>query len=421
MSEPEDTVTSSRFFPRGDWQNAWRACAIFVLGLAFGMLGMLVFRGLSADEHDASNSQSRTTAERFPTASASSQRRSVVALGTIEPRDGIVQISSPLVGYPVTQVRVQDGQAVKPGDVLVELDASAAAAERELAVSQLTEARERQQAEIALAEQRVATAKLAVEQAAEGHPLQLNAQHSQVAVTAAKLKQAAKDLERLEALQKLSEPLASEQQVEHGRVLTEAAAAELDAAQVASKRIEQQLIYQKRATATELHAAEQSLEVAKKTAVIESLERRLALADLKLKQATITAPTGGLVLAVMVHPGELVAQQPLVQIADLDHLVCAAEVEASDVPYLQSGHAATIRCRAFHDAVLEGTLDRVGNQVVQGALRSLDPRKAVDRDMTKVIVQVDSKKAGQLINTSGKDRRGALVGLQVDVAFSLAE
>jgi ABC exporter DevB family membrane fusion protein len=421
MSQPDDTLNSLRFFLYGDRSIVLRVVAIFLLGLAFGVLGMLAYRWFAVDDSRNSTGQPRPTTQRTGSAGSPSGRRSVVALGTIEPRDGIVQISSPLVGYQVAQVRVQDGQAVKAGDVLVELDASAAAAERELAASQLAEALERQQAEIALASQRVVTAQLAVQQAIEGHPLQVDAQRSQISVAAAKKKQAAKDLERLETLQKLSEPLASEQQVEHQRLLAEAAGAEYDAAQVALKRLEQLLAFQEQTSAAELRAAEQSLAVAKKAAGIESLERRVALADLKLKQATITAPAAGVVLAVMVHPGEIIAQQPLVQIADLDNLVCAAEVEASDVPYLQANHPATISCRAFHDSVLEGTLDRVGNQVVQGALRSLDPRKPVDRDMTKVIVLVDSKKAARLINTSGNDRRGALVGLQVEVAFSLAE
>ena len=77
--------------------------------------------------------------------------------------------------------------------------------------------------------------------------------------------------------------------------------------------------------------------------------------------------------------------------------------------------------RAFHDATLDGTLDRIGNQITKATLRPLDPRKQVDRDVAKVVVLVDAKKAARLINAAGKDRRATLVGLQVEVTFPLAE
>jgi multidrug resistance efflux pump len=109
------------------------------------------------------------------------------------------------------------------------------------------------------------------------------------------------------------------------------------------------------------------------------------------------------------------------QIADLDRLVCVAEVDAGDVANLQSGQKATISGRAFQGESLEGTVDRVGNQVAPAGLRPLDPRQPVDRDVAKVVVQIDSKKAARLINRSGRDRRAALVGLQVQVDFPLAD
>jgi ABC exporter DevB family membrane fusion protein len=412
---PQHDKLDSSPSPFGDWSIVLRVVAIFLMGLALGVGGALAYRS------DA-NGSSSTRGEPGKTGSISGMqpRRSVMALGTLEPRDGIVQISSALVGYQVKQVRVQDGQLVKPGDVLVELDARAADGEHEVALSQLAEALERQQTEIALAKQRVASADLAVQQATEGRQLELDSQQSRIAVAAAKKKQAKNDAERVEALRKLPEPLASDQQVEQQALVLEGAAAELDAAQVALKRLEQVLTFQQQTAAAELRAAQQSLAVAKKGTGVESLERRVELAELKLKQTNITAPAAGVVLGVMTHAGEVVAQQPLLQIADLDNLICQAEVDAGDVPYLQANQKATVSCRAFQDSVLDGTVDRVGNQVTQATLRPLDPRKPVDRDVTKVVVLIDSQKAAQLINMSGKDRRAALVGLQVEVAFPLA-
>ncbi|HTN77479.1 MAG TPA: HlyD family efflux transporter periplasmic adaptor subunit [Pirellulaceae bacterium] len=383
-----------------------RAVAIFVVGLLLGSGVMWAFTPAGV-----------TTATESP--AGPQPRRAVMALGTIEPRDGIVLVSSPLVGYQVLQVHVRDGQFVKAGDPLVDLDTAAAEAEYQLAASQLTEAQEGQQAKITLGKERVATAELAVQQATDGKELELAAQQSRIKLAAAKQKQAGKDLEKVQELRKLAEPLATEQQVEQARVLVEAAEAEVEATNVAMKRLEQALTFQKQTAAAELRAAQQSLAFAEKGTGIASLERRVELAELKRKQTKVVATSNGVVLNVNVRAGEIVAQQPLLQMADLDNLVCSVEVDAGDVPFLQANQPALVRCRAFQDAVLDGTVDRVGNQVAQASLRPLDPRKPVDRNATKVTVSIDAKKAARLINTSGNDRRPALIGLQVDVEFPL--
>jgi multidrug resistance efflux pump len=292
-----------------------RILAIFVLGLIIGVGGALTFRQSEGGGRSASTDESPADgddgSEFSPPASGLRERQAIVALGTLEPRDGIVQISSPLIGYHVKEVRARDGQLVKPGAVLVELDASSASAEHEFACSQLAEAIDRQQTEISLAKQRVASARLAVQQAAEGRELELAVQRSRIAVAEAKEKQATKDGARLEDLSKLPEPLASQQQVEGQRLLIEGAAAEREGAQVALRRLEQSLTFQQQTAEAELRAAEQSLTVAEKGTGVESLRRRVELAKLKLDETTILAPAGGVILGVAVHPGEVVSQQPL--------------------------------------------------------------------------------------------------------------
>jgi HlyD family secretion protein len=397
-----------------------RIAALLLIGIALGVGGMLAFRSDASGRGTADGNLGTGFGSSAPR-SGLLPRRSIAALGTLQPRGGVVQISSPLVGYQIKQVLVQDGQLVKTGELLVELDAAPAKAEHELALSQQAEAAERQQTEIELAKERVAAAQLAVQQATEGRQLELDAQQSRIEVAGARKKQAEKDLKRVEELHKLPEPLAAEQQVEQQRLMLDAAGAEENAAKAAFKRLEQSLTFQEQKTTAELRAAQQSLTLAEKGTGLESLKRRVELTNLKLQQTKVTAPAAGVVLGVQAHPGEVVAQQPLLQIANLDNLVCEAEVETGDVPYLQTNQKATVSCRAFQGTVLDGTVDRVGNQVTQTALRPLDPRQPVDRDVTKVVVLIDSNKAARLINLPGKDRRVALVGLQVEVVFPLTK
>lgn len=402
--------------------NVLKTFGIFLIGLALGIGGMVMLRfGSGSDSVTSDGEGFASDSGTAPAGSTLPPRHSIVALGTLEPRNGIVQISSALVGYQIKQVHVQDGQLVKAGAILIDLDASPAKAEHELAIARQAEAKEQQQTEIELAKQRVAAAELSVRQAAEGRGLELDAQKSKVSVAAARKKQAERDLERLADLQKLTEPLASEQQVEQQRLMLEAAGAEHEAAEAALKRLEQSLDFQEQTAAAELRAAQQSLAVAEKGTGLESLARQVEIAELKLQQTRITAPSAGMILSVQAHPGEVVPQQPLIQMANLDQLVCIAEVEAGDVPYLRPNQKAIVKCRAFQGATLDGTVDRVGNQVSQAGLRPLDPRQRVDRDVTRVVVLVDSKKAARLINSPGRDRRAALVGLQVEVAFPLTK
>ncbi len=404
-----------------------RVCVIFLAGLAVGAVTTLAFRARSGSgalstpaDGPAKSRPGGNDAGKPGSIGRLSPRQAVAAIGTIEPREGIVQISSPLVGFQIQHIHVKEGQPVQAGDLLIELDSAAAEVEHELAIAQRAEALDRQQAEIAVAKERKATAELALQQAVSGRELELQSKNSQVLVAAAKEKQAQKDADRLKELRKLPEPLSTAQQIEHQQLALEAATAELGAATSALERLKQSLDFQQQTAAAELRAAQQSLALAENGRGIESLNRRVELAALKLKQTKVTAPAAGVVLALLAHPGEVVVQQPLAQIADLDNLVCAVEVEAGDVPYLHPDHAASIRCRAFQDAELTGTVERVGNQVSQATLRPLDPRTTVDRAVTKVMVRVDAKDAERLINLSGNDCRAALVGLQVDVSFPLA-
>jgi HlyD family secretion protein len=348
-------------------------------------------------------------------------RRAVIALGTIEPRDGVIQIGSPLLGLQIKQFHAQAGQLVKAGDLLLELDAASVEAELQLALSQQADAAQLKQTEVSLAEERVRAATLAVEQAEEGRPLELAAQTARVEVAAAKLEQSKKDIQRVENLQKLQSPLATEQQVEQQKLLSQVAATEHEAARVALKRLEQTLTFQQQTAAAELRAAKQSLELAEKGTGSEALARRVELAQLKRAQARIVAPSSGVILAIHAHPGEVVSQQPLLQMADLDHLICVAEVDAGDVPLLHPRHNARIGCRAFQDGTLQGELERVGNQLAAASLRPLDPRQPVDRNVSKVIVRIDAEEAARLVPSSDPGRRAALVGLQVEVEFPLAQ
>src|SRR5690606_5539194 len=141
--------------------------------------------------------------------------------------------------------------------------------------------------------------------------------------------------------------LVGEAQVEQQQLVLEAARAEYAAAETNLRRLEQSLEFQQRQAEAELTSAQLARSLAEKGTGIESIERRVDIARLQLQQTRILAPMDAVVLTVAAHPGELVAQQPILQLADLQHLTCVAEVEASDVSAIAPGHKAIIRSRAL--------------------------------------------------------------------------
>jgi len=346
-------------------------------------------------------------------------KRSVFALGTLEPRGGAVLVTSPLVGTPIRDVVAKDGQIVRRGELLVALDPTVPEEELRITQSQRTQALERQQTEISLATQRVEAADLTLEQAQKARGLELDAQRKQLDVSLTKAEQAQDDLSRLEKLEGGPNPLVSAQQVEHQKTLVKLASAEHSAAKVALQRLEQTLNFNEQKAESEKRAADESLTIAKKGTPLATLDRQIKLAEYKVAQTKVTAPSAGTVISILAHPGELVSTQPLLQIADLSSLECLAEVDVADLPLLKGKHDAFITCRAFHGTKIKASIERIRNVSGAATLRPVDPRKNVDRTVATVVLKIDAAEAAQLIGGSVQDAGTALMGLQVDVEIPL--
>ena len=346
-------------------------------------------------------------------------KRSVHALGTLEPRGGPVLVTSPLVGTPVQEVLVREGQVVKPGERLILLDATVPEEELRIAQTQRLQAQERQQTEIALARQRLEAASLALEQAQSARGPETDAQSKQIDVAEAKLEQAQGDLKRLEGLERGDRPLVSAQQVEHQKTLVKLATVEREAASMALKRLEQTLKFNLQKAETEKKAAEEAVAIASRGTSVAALERQIKLAEHKLTQTKVAAPSAGTVISILAHPGELVSTQPLVQIANLNALECQAEVDVADLPLLKDKHDAFISCRAFRGTKIKATIERIRNVAGAATLRPVDPRKSIDRTVATVVLNVDAAEAAQLLGGTVQDAGSALMGLQVDVEIPL--
>jgi ABC exporter DevB family membrane fusion protein len=386
-----------------------------VLGIGLGGLAAWAYfaNGHSAAVETASDPPS--------TGGEAPVKRAVFGLGTIQPREGAVLVTSSQVGTLIQTIPIKEGQWVEQGDVLVELDSSLAEHELRLAKSQRQQASERRQGELLAGRQRLDAARLALEQAQAAQKSEPAAQQKQLDVAKLKADQAHAELNRLEPLARTNPPGVSATQLEHQRGLVRLADAERDAAESAVGRLEQNLAFGVQKAEAEQRAAEQALELVQHGQSLAVLDEQVKLAERKLQECKIVAPVSGTVVSLAAKAGERVSTQPLAQIANLKTLECQAEVDVADVPLLRDRREAFLTSQAFRGARVPATIERIGNIVGAATLRPVDPRKAVDRTVANIVLVVDAAEARRLLGAGEAGSGAALMGLQVDVEIPLPQ
>jgi HlyD family secretion protein len=346
------------------------------------------------------------------TQAADDERRSVGALGRFVPADGIIDVGA-LAGERLVKIAVREGDVVQPGQPLAYLESRALRQiELEALSARIVEAEARRGAEERLADARIAAAAAGVKQA-EAQQLDIDAQREKIVLAEANLAVATKDAERLAGL---SKELATDRERQHQDLLVRQAKAELSAAGSLLKKLTQSRELAIAAATADLAAAQATKGQVLSAIPIESLKKDRQLVQAQLDRTVIAAPCRGTVLKVFAHPGELVAPQPILQLADLENVGVVAEVYETDLKRIAVGQQVRVASRALpapHDRDgLRGRVTRIGRMIAPPDMRSLDPTAAVDRRVVEVRVELDA--AGSRVAAS-------LVHLQVDVTFTAAK
>jgi len=242
------------------------------------------------------------------------------ASGYVEATD--VKVASKVPGR-VAEVRVIEGARVTAGQVVVTLQTTdadlamgRARADREQAVAQLrllqagTRPEDIQQAEAQVA-------------AANADRLAADAELASAREDEARFEQL---LKQRAGSQKQRDDAVSRRQLAEARLRATA-----DRARAAS------------ATLARLKAGARPEEIDAAKARVAAVDAQIATIEHDRAEATITAPTEGVVSSRLVEPGELVAVgTPLVVIVDLDHAWADAYVEEPLVPSLKIDQPATV-------------------------------------------------------------------------------
>ncbi|OKH43869.1 efflux RND transporter periplasmic adaptor subunit [Phormidium tenue] len=337
------------------------------------------------------------------------QQVKVVALGRIEPASRVIDVATAEAGR-IDRLEVEKGDQVQAGQVLAYLDTyDVRRAERDVAASQLAEARAQLAAETTLGNSQVQEASTRVGQIDGPQQAAIAAQQSAVESLQAELSVAEIDLARFQALNESG--AISRQELDRQQATVNSLRADLGNAQATKQRLEQARLSDIRNAQAQVVSARATTTRAQVASQVDSAAQNLALAEAQLARTIVRSPQAGQVLDVFAYPGEAVspADGPILALGDTRQMVVVAEVYETDIGLVEVGQPATITSRngAFAET-LTGTVSEIGLQIAKNDVLDDDPAANADARVVEVRVQVDQS-----------DAVAALTNLQVDVAIDI--
>ncbi|HZG38497.1 MAG TPA: efflux RND transporter periplasmic adaptor subunit [Nodosilinea sp.] len=333
----------------------------------------------------------------------------VVALGRVEPASRVINVATAESGR-IDRLEVQKGDRVEQGQILAYLDTyDVRRAERDVAASQLAEARAQLAAETTLGNSQVQEASTRVGQIDGPQQAAIAAQQSAVESLQAELSVAEIDLARFQELN--ASGAISRQELDRQQATVNSLRADLGNAQATKQRLEQARLSDIRNAQAQVVSAQATTTRAQVASQIDSAAQNLALAEAQLARTIVRSPQAGQVLDVFAYPGEAVspADGPILALGDTRQMVVVAEVYETDIGLVKLGQPVTITSRngAFSDT-LTGTVSEIGLQIAKNDVLDDDPAANADARVVEVRVAVDQSEAV-----------AALTNLQVDVAIDI--
>jgi len=301
------------------------------------------------------------------------------ASGTIEATE--VDIASKIPGR-VIAIPVTEGEQVRSGQVVAELDAAEIEAQVAQARALVAVAKTRPaQAEAALALQRVSVeaqltqARAQVESAAaavEAGNAGLRAAEASLQASETNLARLESDFQRLQVLYR--DGAVSTQQLDTAQAAVRAAEAQRDAVRAQRDAARIQLgagaatREQARAALAVAEANRRTIpireqDVAAARAQLEQARAALRQAEIMRGYAILKAPLSGVVVAKQVEAGELVAAgAPVLTIADLSRVYLRLFISESDLGRVTLGQPVDVRVDAFRGRLFRGTVVEISSR-----------------------------------------------------------
>jgi HlyD family secretion protein len=300
---------------------------------------------------------------------ATAQPAAVACLGHLIPGEGVIEIGAPysLGGGPciIAELRVHRGDRVKAGQILAVLHNHRAAS-----------------ADAAAAAAQVKIAEAALDQVRAG------AKPDDIAALRASVAQREADLENERSAYTRAQALFKEKGISE---------ADLEAAQ-RSYTVTEQALEEARHRLASI-AEVRSVDVAYAEDQVALARAQLASSEAQVEQTLLRAPINGVVLDILLQPGELAAT-PVMAIGDTDAMCVEAYIYDSDIRRVRPGASATITSYAFEGA-LTGTVSDVAPLLRSNPAAQIRPEAASDRRVVRAriaLAPADAKRVAHLSN-----------------------
>jgi HlyD family secretion protein len=314
----------------------------------------------------------------------------VVALGRIEPRDGVLSLGVPTPDR-LRRLRVHEGDSVKKNQPLAILDSEVMRKlEKKLAVDQRKQAKTRLDAIHANGKAQIHVEEIRRDQIEKVEPLEIETLESKIAFLETQTRNARKDYDRYVA----AGDTIADQDKEKQKLAWQQAKTELLATQSQLKKLRASSALDLKVAEARLQAARAELTQSESAISLPLLDIQIEQADERLKETQMLAPSDGKILNILVHDGELVRGQPILQMANVNHMLVLTEVYETDIERVKVGQKATVTSHIFTAGknVLHGKVVWIASSVGKARVIALDPRAAVDNRVVDVKVELDDPK-----------------------------
>lgn len=305
--------------------------------------------------------------------------RAVTALGRLEPKGEVIQLSAPTStdarSPRIDQLLVKERDRVRSGQVIAILDNH----ERfQAAVNQ-------SQAQVMVAQTHLAQVKAGAKAG------DITAQEATVARVEAQLTIDQKEFRRYQYLYQTG-AIAGEM-LDNKRLAVETAQKQLSQAKSTLRSIAE-------VRPTDVQAAQ---------AEVDSSIAAVKQAQANLNLAYVRAPMDGQILKIHTWPGEEVGDKGIADMGRTDQMYAVAEIYETDVGKVYLGQHATITSEAFVGK-LQGTIDQIGMEIGKKDILNTDPAADVDARVVEVKIRLKPEDSRRVIG---------LTRLKVKVAINI--
>lgn len=310
--------------------------------------------------------------------------------GVVEGKE--VNISSLIAGR-IARECCREGDAVRAGEVLIELESD----ELEAAVATAAAAVERSRAEMAVYASTVESARATMTSA----EADLQTARADVVKAEANLAEAKRNLDRSSALSRKG--VIARADLDVALTAHETAVADVDAARARLAAAQAR----KNAAAAQLETARRQLSAA--ASALKESEAKLAQSRARLAQTVITSPMAGTVVYIALETGETVSPGVTVMtLVDLAHLSVRVDVEESVVGGISLHQTVTISTERSRAQPVTGTISEIGRYADFATQRDVSHGR---QDIKTFKVKIDLHQSGHFLKP----------GMTVEVEIPLEE